>query len=131
MTVSTGKDGNVKIGTDAVANIKSWTLETTAETQDASKMGTAGNWRDHLATLKSWAGSVDAWWDAADMGQAALSLGDTVTLDLFPTGDASAQIKFSGSAIITGTPKTAAVDGLIEVSFSFQGTGALAESTVV
>jgi len=96
---------------------------------DASVIGTS--WRKNQATIKSWSGSIEAFWDETDSdGQGALTVGSTVTLNLYPEGNASGDAYFTGDAIITSKSVSGAFDGIVEASFSFTGTGALTESTV-
>ena len=129
MATHAGSEGKVFIGSDQVAEIKSWSLEITSDTVDASIIGTS--WRKNQATIKSWSGSFEGFWDETDTdGQGALSAGGTVTLNLYPEGDDSGDTYWTGDAIITSISYSAAFDGIGEASFSFTGTGALTESTV-
>ena len=129
MATHAGSEGKVFIGSNQVAEIKSWSMEITSDTVDASIIGTA--WRKNQATIKGWSGSLEGFWDETDtMGQGALSAGATVTLNLYPEGDDSGATYWSGDAIITSISYSAAFDGIVEASFSFTGTGALSEQTV-
>ncbi|MCC8483825.1 MAG: phage tail protein [Rickettsia endosymbiont of Labidopullus appendiculatus] len=94
------------------------------DTVDASIIGS--QWRKNQATIKSWPGSIDAFWDEADNGgQGKLVIGSTIELNLYPEGIGNDKKYFSGTAIITGISRQASFDGLVESSFTFQGTGAL------
>ena len=129
MATHAGSEGKVFIGSSQVAEIKSWSLEVSSDTVDASIIGT--QWRKNQATIKSWSGSFDGFWDETDTnGQGALSAGGVVTLNLYPEGDDSGDTYWSGDAIITSISYNASFDGLVEASFSFTGNGALIESTV-
>lgn len=129
MATHAGSEGKVFIGSDQVAEVKSWSMEVTSDTVDASIIGTS--WRKNQATIKGWSGSFDAFWDETDTdGQGALSAGGTVTLNLYPEGDDSGDTYWTGDVIITGISYNASFDGLVEASFSFTGTGALTETTV-
>lgn len=129
MATHAGSEGKVFVGSDQVAEVKSWSLEVTSDTTDASIIGT--QWRKNQATIKGWSGSLDAFWDETDtMGQGALGAGATVTLNLYPEGDDTGDTFWTGSAIITSISYSASFDGLVEASFSFTGTDALTESTV-
>jgi len=129
MATNIGKDGAVYSGSNAVAEIKDWSLETTSETVDTTVMG--DDWMTHTATQKSWTASFTANWDPSDTnGQQTLTEGASVTLKLYPTGNTSSNIEWSGTATITSVSKTASFDGMVEASFSAQGDGALAEATV-
>lgn len=125
-----GNEGTVKVGSDAIAEIRSYTIEETSDTTEDTAMG--DTWRTHKTTLLSWTASVDCWWDETDTtGQGALTVGSEVTLNLYPEGDASSATYYSGTGIVTGVNRSASLDGMVEASISVQGTGALTESTVV
>lgn len=129
MTTHAGSEGKVFIGSDQVAEIKSWSLEVNSDTVDTSIIGTS--WRKNQATIKSWSGSFEGFWDETDTdGQGALAVGGTVTLNMYPEGDDSGDTYWTGDAIITSISYNASFDGIVEASFSFTGTGALTTSTV-
>ena len=97
MATHAGSEGKVFIGSDQVAEIKSWSMEITSDTVDASIIGTS--WRKNQATIKGWSGSFDGFWDETDTdGQGALSAGGTVTLNLYPEGDTSGDTYWTGEA---------------------------------
>ena len=129
MATNIGKDGAVYNGTNAIAEIRDWSLETTSEVADDTVMG--DDWMTHTATQKSWTASFTAFWDpTAASNQLALTEGASITLKLYPTGNNSGDYEWSGSATITSVSKSASFDGFVEASFSVQGNGALAEATV-
>ena len=129
MATTAGSEGKVLVGSDQVAEIKSWSLEITSDTVDASIIGTS--WRKNQATIKSWSGSFEGFWDDTDtMGQGALTVGSTVTLNLHPEGNDTGDTFWTGDVIITSISYNASFDGIVEASFSFTGNGALTESTV-
>lgn len=136
MAFHTGKEGTVKVGgTPAViAEVREWSLETTGDTTDSTSINTAqanGGWRTFAHTLKGWTGSISCWWDETDTnGQQTLDAGTEIALKLYPEGDSSGDTFFSGTAIVTGVNRSAALEGLVEAEFSFTGTGALSETTV-
>lgn len=58
-----GSEGVVYVGSTAVASIRSFSLEETQETIDATTMNTSGvAFRTNKATFKSWSGTVDVFW---------------------------------------------------------------------
>ena len=128
MATHIGNEGTVKVGSNAVAEIRSFSVATSADTAEDTSMG--DSWRTYKTTLKGWSGSVDCFWDETDTtGQGALVDGAEVTLNLYPEGSTTGDKYYSGLAIITGTTINSSFDGLVEASFSFQGTGALTLST--
>jgi len=129
MATHAGSEGKVFVGSSQVAEVKSWSLEITSDTVDASIIGT--EWRKNQATIKSWSGSLDGFWDETDTtGQGELTAGATVTLNLYPEGDDTGATYWSGDAIVTSISYSASFDGLVEVTFSSTGNGALREQTV-
>ncbi len=132
MATHAGKEGQVKVGSDQIKEVKEWSIDETAETVDSTSLDNAG-WRTHKPTLNSWSGSLSLFWDETDTnGQGALTIGAAVAiLNFYPEGDATGDRFASGSATITGVSTSAAVDGMVEQSISFQGNGALTWSDVV
>lgn len=129
MATHKGSEGTVKVGANAVAEIKSYSIEESADTLEDTSMGDSA--RTYKPSLTNFSGSLDVFWDETDTsGQGALSIGSEVTLNVYPEGDASGDTYYSGSAIVTGVSRTASFDGLVEASISVQGNGALTESTV-
>ena len=127
MAIHKGSEGTVHVGTDAVAEIRSYSVEETADTLETTSMGDAA--RTHLASLTSFSGSLDVYWDETDTAQIALTVESSVTIKFYPEGTASSAKYYSGTAIVTGVSRSASFDGLVEASISVQGTGALTLAT--
>ena len=129
MAVHKGSEGAIKIGSNTVAEVKSYSLDESADTIETTSMGDAA--RTHLSSLTSFSGSVDCMWDETDTnGQTALAVGSTVTLLWYPEGSASGATFYSGSVIVTGKNITGSFDGLVEASIAIQGSGAITTATV-
>lgn len=128
MATHAGSEGTVKVGANAIAEIRSFSVEETGETIDNSSMGDTA--RTYIAGLKTFTASIDCLWDETDTtGQGAMTVGSTVTLNLYPEGATTGDIYYTGSAIITGRTITASYDGLVEMSLTCQGSGALSQAT--
>ncbi len=124
-----GRDGIVKVGANTVAEVKSFSIEESADTVETTKMTDTA--RSHAITLTSFSGSLDCFWDETDTtGQGALTIGASVTLALYPEGDTAGDSFYSGTALVTGVSRSASFDGMVEASISVQGTGALTADTV-
>lgn len=124
-----GRDGTVKVGASTIAEIKDWSLEETASTDDGTTINDTHAQRD--AGLISWSGSVNCFYDPSDTtGQDYLTAGSTVTLNLYPGGDTSGQEERTGTAIVTSVSTSGQNEGYVEASFSFEGSGVLARGTV-
>lgn len=128
MAVHSGKSGAVYVGTEAVGEIKDWSLEETGAVVSSTTMG--DEWTKNVATQKSWTSSFNAFFDEANAGQTALAVGGSITLNLYPDGNTTTQKYWSGDCIVTSVSKSASFEGLIEASFSVTGNGALTEATV-
>ena len=128
MAVFTGKAGVVQTGSNALAEVRSYSITQTGDTTESTSMGDSA--KTFEATLTEFSGSVDVFFDDTDTsGQVSLTIGSSFTMNLAPEGTASGAYKLSGTAIVTDITRTAAHDGLVEMSIAFQGTGALAIGT--
>ena len=129
MATHAGSEGTVKVGSDAIAEIRSFSLEETADTLEDTTMGDSA--RTYKSSLTTFTGSVDVFWDETDTsGQGALTIGASVTLNVYPEGDTAGDTYYTGSAIVTGVTRSSSFDGLVEASITVQGSGALTASTV-
>ena len=129
MATHTGSEGTVKVGANAIAEIRSFSIEESADTLEDTTMGDTA--RTYKSSLTTYTGTVDVLWDETDTtGQGALTIGASVTLNLYPEGDTSGDTYYTGTAIVTGRTINSSFDGLVEMSISVQGSGALSETTV-
>lgn len=129
MATHKGSEGVIKVGSNSVAEIRSYSIEESADTLEDTSMGDSA--RTYKTSLTSFSGSLDVFWDETDTsGQGALSIGSEVTLNVYPEGDTSGDTYYTGTAIVTGVSRSASFDGLVEASISVQGSGSLSESTV-
>ena len=128
MATFAGKDGIVKIGSNAIGEIRSYSIEQTMDTIEDSSMGDTD--RTYVASLKSFSGSMDVYFDEADTGQLDVQVGDAGSISVLMEGDTAGDHSLSGSILVTGRTITASFDGMVEASITFQGTGALTEGTV-
>lgn len=129
MATHTGSEGTVKVGSNVIAEIRSFSIEETADTLEDTTMGDTA--RTYKSSLTSYSGSLDVFWDETDAtGQGALTIGAEVTLAMYPEGDTTGDTYLTGTAIVTGRSISSSFDGLVEMSISVQGTGALTSTTV-
>lgn len=135
MAILTGNNGVVKIANSSavlktIASVKSFSVDLKADTIETTSMGNDS--RYYLKGLSSWSGSADVYFDTANytggasevhalnptsgtVGSSPLS----VELYLLDTSD-----KFSGNIIVTGYNVKSSMDGMVEATISFQGSGA-------
>lgn len=130
MANHTGSEGVVKVGSTTIGEIRSYNISETSDTIESTTMGDSS--RTYLASLKSFSGSMDVYWDELDTGQNTLSVGSTVTINVYPEGATAGQSEkyYSGSIIVTGKTINASFDGMVEASITFQGTDALSLLTL-
>ncbi len=146
MAILTGNNGVVKVdnaaGTPtAIAAVRNFSIEMTADTIETTVMGV--DTRTYVKGLATWSGNADIYFDPDQMPTSNSGLtslnptgattgtawnpagSGTVTLEMYLD---SATKKFSGEAIVTGFTVNSSMDGLVEASISFQGSGPAAYS---
>lgn len=129
MAIHKGNEGVVKVGSATVLNVRSFSLEESATTLETTTMTVTA--ATHVSNITSWTASIDGLWDPDDStGQVALSSGASVTVSLYMEGVASGDKYYSGSAIVNSVSRSSSYDGLVEISISVQGTGALTVTAV-
>jgi predicted secreted protein len=136
MAILTGNNGVVKLDASVggsvatIAAVRNFSIELTRDTIETSTMGV--DVRTYLNGMSSWSGSADIYFDpAASTGTIAThavlnptsgTVGQsTLTVELYLADTAG---KFSGEVIITGFTVNSSMDGMVEASISFQGSGA-------
>lgn len=119
----TGSAGIVTIAGQTLGEIRSFTIEETADTIDDTSMGDTH--RSYKSSLKSFTASIDALFDEDDVGQAEFTIGASVACVFRSEGTGSGLMERSGTGIVTGISINQSYDGLVETSFTLQGTGQL------
>jgi len=127
MATHTGSEGTIKVSTTVVGELRSYTLEQTADTIEDTSMGDTS--RTYKSALKGWSGSASLFFDEADAGQLLLVLGTSVAIKVYPEGASTGDKYYYGDAIITGSNISASFDGMVEAEVTFTGTGALTLGT--
>tara|TARA_R100000734_G_scaffold18169_1_gene14858 strand:+ start:1802 stop:2245 length:444 start_codon:yes stop_codon:yes gene_type:complete len=141
MATFTGHDGVVKItgeslsGNDQIlGNLRSFTIDQTQDAVETTVMGSTGNYRTYTPGLSTFTVSGDMYFDFTDAAQAKIDdfvsmSGDSTigTIECYPSGTATTtgNTKIHGGFVFTSFSITSSVDGVVECSFSGQGTGAL------
>jgi|TARA_Y100000296_G_scaffold59382_1_gene68530 hypothetical protein len=129
MANHTGVSGIVKVGSNAVAELRSFTLDTTAELIEDTTLTDSS--RTYQVGKKGATVSAECWWDETDTnGQIAMAEGSQVTLNLYPEGADSGDYYYSGTYIMGSNSVSTPTDGIIEASFNATLTGALTRGTV-
>lgn len=129
MATHTGSAGVVKVASNTVAEVRNWSIDQSQDTVETTKLGDTV--KTFKTTLSESNGTIDCFWDETDTtGQGAMTIGATVTLNLYPEGADSGDTYYTGSAIINSIGVSQSHDGLVERSFGFQISGALSITTV-
>jgi predicted secreted protein len=103
----------------------SWSVEASADVADATNISSTNDWKEYLAGFKGWTATVEVNYNGTvPTGFLATDLGGTAAALTLYFVAAGAGI--TGSAICTGWSASADKDDIIKVTYSFQGTGALA-----
>ena len=127
MAAIVGNDGVLSLDGETVAQLRSYSIDTTSDTIETTVMGDDS--RTYVKGLSSYTGSADVYWDATHWSgitngnPTGGTVGDgPVAMTLYAE---SAGDNWSGNILITGYSVSASTDGLVEATISFQGTGGL------
>lgn len=137
MALLTGNNGAVTIGSTAIAAVRSFSVEITRDTIETSVMGT--DVRTYVNGLSSFSGTADIYFDPSEFDGAESTFNPTaglvgaagvaVKLYIEQNYSGTSDYAFTGDVIVTGYTVNSSMDGMVEASISFQGTGATAFST--
>lgn len=129
MATFKGNEGTVLSGSNAVAEIRSFTVNETADVIEDTAMGDAA--KTYVASFKDATATVECYFDDTDTtGQGSFDVGASVTVNFQMEGNTSGDHKLSGTALITGKDVSSASDGMVEATYTMQITGGLTEGTV-
>ena len=130
MSVLKGYNGSIDAGSNTVGEVKSFTVTQSADIQETSSLGNA--WATNTSTIKRWTASLEANFDIADSGQVDLRPGDEVAATFYVGGTSGAgNASYSGTLVVESFDITNDVAGIVSVSISGTGSGALTESVLV
>jgi len=129
MATHVGTSGVVKVGSDAVAEVTGFNIDETADTvEDTSLTDTS---KTYKALRNDATATVECHWDETDSsGQGALTVGASVTLNLYPEGADSGDTYYTGTALVTGVSQAVTLDGVISRTINVQFSGGVSTTTV-
>jgi hypothetical protein len=122
-----GREGTVRISSTTIGELRNYALSHSADVVEDSIIG--DTYRTRKMTLRTWSVNGDLYWDEVDAGQISLTVGSSVTVNLYPEGAAATSTYYSGSGIVTKFDISAAFDGMVEGSISIEGNGILSTLT--
>lgn len=119
-----GYGGGVYLNSTKVAEIANWSLDLGADDIDITSFDSEG-WKEYLAGLKEWSGSIEGNFDSTDTtGQKAILNawinGETLEF----TFEVSSGVSFQGEAFVKPSIEVP-VDDKASFSCDITGTGAL------
>jgi len=127
MATHTGSEGLIRIGTTTVGELRSYTLDQTADTIEDTSLGDTT--RTYKAGLKGFTGSASLFFDEADAGQLLIVVGTEISIKVYPEGNTAGDKFYEGSAIVTAYNISASFDGMVEAEMTFTGNGELTVGT--
>jgi len=129
MATFAGSAGIILVGSTALAEVRSYSIDETMDTLEDTAMGDTS--RTFKPSLKNFSGSADVFFDDTDSnGQGALKPGSTAVLKVHMEGAGSGKHQLTGNILVVGRTISASFDGMVEASISFTGNGALTEDTI-
>lgn len=123
-----GHEGSFSAGGNVVGEIESFDLTINVAELDANVMGSA--WTDVEAGQSSGSGSISVLRDPANTGQAALVVGTSVALLLYPESNTTGRTEISGNFLVTERATSVSVGDLVKDTFNVRNKGAVAFGTV-
>ena len=128
MATHHGKEGVVTAGGTAVGELTGFTLETTGDVVEDTALTDAT--KSFITGRTSFSGTLEMHFDETDTPQETLLAGASISFVLLPEGNESGDTSYTGTGIVTGMSINNTMDAIISRTVTFQGTGALAVSTV-
>jgi len=134
----TGQSGVLKLDNYAgtvtsIAEVRSFSIEHTVNTVEDTVMG--DQYKSYKTNVNEWTGSADIYLNDADLTAfgniligdtaGARSGGQELRIEAYPGGNTAGYPKLSGNIIATGFSINSSMDGMVEASISFTGTGSL------
>ena len=128
MATHNGSEGLIHIGTDNLLELKSWQITENATMIDTTVL--ADTAQTFSAGTTSFSGSAECFLDETDTAQNALTIGASAVLKVYFEGNTTGDKYYTGTVLVESVDRSAAMDDIVAVSFSFRGTGALTLATV-
>ena len=128
MAVYTGKELIVILFGDSLTHVRSATINHTMDTVENTAAGAAV--KTYSTSVRDWSGTIEVLADdATELFDAEILPGSTGEADIRPEGTGSGNVKWSGNCIVNSIDQGAVYDGMVTVSISLQGSGALSIGT--
>ena len=128
MATHKGSEGTIKVGSNAVSELLSYSITENVDLIETTNISDAA--RLYSTGKTSWGGEIATNWDEGDTAQSALTIGASVTLNVYPEGATSSDTYYTGTASVPARDKSADGEGLVTNTLSVTGTGALSSAWV-
>lgn len=124
MAELSGYSGRLSFGATTISdlnhNIHAWTMDLNVDALEVTDFSDSGD-RAYIRGLKGWTATCEGYEDGTNV-VAATAVGSSASLIL----GVSSSHQYTGTALLTGIGASAGVDGVVTVSYKFQGSGAIA-----
>ena len=136
MATMVGNDGSIVVGSTTLAAVRNFSIDITADTIETSVMGQST--RSYVKGMSTYSGSADIYFDPSEFSGAAATFNPTsgsvgsapISGKFYLDQDATDDIVFyANSMIVTGYTVNSTMDGMVEATIAFQGSGATTLST--
>lgn len=123
MAVIAGYDGLVTFAGGYVTTIKAWTVNFSNTELDLTAFGDL--WKIFIEGVSEWSGTYTGLIDNATFDPlSSINFQAAAAAATFVFDNSATDGSFNGNIILTGMDASNAVDGVPEVSFTFEGDGA-------
>jgi hypothetical protein len=128
-----GNNGEIKISSTAVGEVKSWSLTISRDTIEDTSMGDDS--KSFVYGKASASGTIEVHFDDDDSAQGTLRdavlNGTSVSLDLFTNNSSTTGTDYySLTALITSQDVSVEMDSIESRTYNFSATGAVTKSAV-
>lgn len=129
MSTISGNDGQITVAGTAIAAVKSFSFDITADKIETTTMG--NDTRTYTQGLSSYTGSADVYFDPTNFTAISAFNGTGGTVGqanvagkFYIVQDSANDVMFyANSMVITGYNIKSSMDGMVEATISFQGSG--------
>jgi len=129
MATQTGNSGSLSFGGSAITELKSWSLEESAEQIDDTAMGDTN--KTAKSGLPTASGTIEVHYDELDTVQESMDAATEGVLILYPKGNIATEPRITLTVQITGRSGSGAIDEILPQSFNYAiSSGAVVRDTV-
>ena len=125
MAARSGLTGKLVLSSSTVANIATWSLNTTVPMNDTTSF--TEEWKTKLPGPGEWTISAEGFYNDDDTnGQAAIQTAYLAKTSVTIKGYVDATNYYSGTAYISSMTVSNDANGVVKITYEFSGTGAIA-----